>query len=325
LFSIVFTVAVLLLTEIIPKTLGVAHAARLAGPVAHGIRTLTVLLGPLVTLSEKISSAIRGAGTLPVTSIEEIRLLTALGRAEGIVGARTAGIIVGATRLSDLRASDVMLPRPRVVFLSGQQSRAEIIAAMQESGYSRFPFTPTRELDDASGIVLARELLFYMQRHPEGPIDWGSLLREPLVVPATKPANMLLRTFREAASHMAFVVDEYGGLGGVVTLEDVLEEVVGDIVDESDAPEPDVWRQSDGSLHVLAGVDLRRVCALLAIEWVPDFEVASVGGFVADNLGRVPAKGDRVVWRDFDFEVLAASPTRAELIAIRRRSPDDRP
>jgi len=316
LFSIIFTAAVLLFTEIIPKTVGVTHSALLASPVAHGIKGLTVMLGPLVTLSAKISSAIRGGRELPVTSLEEIRLLTALGRNEGIVGARTAGIIVGATRLSQLRAADVMLPRQRVVYLSGQSSQREIVQTMQESGYSRFPFTPTRELDDASGVVLARDLLFFLQNHPDEAIDWESLVREPLVVPTAKPVNFLLRTFREAASHMALVVDEYGGIEGIVTLEDVLEEIVGDIVDESDRPEQDVWRQPDGSLQVLASVDLRRICEYLQIEWIPELEVSSIGGFVNESLGRVPVVGDVVSWQGYKLEVLAANPMRAELIRI---------
>ena len=318
-FSIVFTVAVLLFTEIIPKTLGVTHAARLAGPVAHGIKLLTVCLGPLVRLSEAISSRIRGGKELPVTSIEEIRLLAALGRSEGLVGARTAGIIVGATRLGQLRADEVMLPRQRVVFLSGQASQDDIVATMQQSGYSRFPFTPTRELDDATGIVLARELLFRLHSDPGEPVDWQSLIREPLVVPATMPANALLRTFREAASHMALVVDEYGSIEGIVTLEDVLEEIVGEITDESDQPQKDSWRLPDGSLQVAASVDLRRICELLSIEWVANGEATTAGGLVGEALGRVPVAGDRIEWRKFDIEVLRASPVRAELLVIRPR------
>jgi CBS domain containing-hemolysin-like protein len=320
LFSIVFTIAVLLLTEIIPKTLGVTHAETLAPAVAHGIKGLTIVLGPLVRLSEQISTRIRGGRELPITSIEEIRLLAALGRAEGIVGARTAGIIVGATRLSQLRAADVMLPRPQVVFLSAQASRSETLATIERSGYSRFPFSPTKELDDATGIVLARQLLFrVLAAPPEQPIDWASVAREPLVVPASTPANALLRTMRDAANHMALVVDEYGGVEGIVTLEDVLEEIVGDITDESDRPTEDVWREPDGSIRVLASVDLRRVCTLLGLEWEPGFEVASVGGFVADTLARVPRSGDRVDWRDFEIEVVTANPMRAELLVIRRQ------
>jgi CBS domain containing-hemolysin-like protein len=323
-FSIIFTLAVLLFTEIIPKTIGVTHAASLAGPVAHGIKALTVVLGPLVKLSEMISSSIRGGRDLPVTSIEEIRLLAALGRAEGIVGARTAGIIVGATHLGLLKAGDVMLPRQRVVFLSNEDSREEIISKMQESGHSRFPFSPTRELDDTTGIVLARQLLYYLHEHPHGAIEWSSIVKESLVVPATIPANELLRTFREAARHMAVVVDEYGGVEGIVTLEDVLEEIVGDIVDESDRPTADIWRQGDGSMHVLASVDLRRVCNALSVPWMPESEVTSIGGFVAEQLGHVPEVDDAVVWREYDLKVLAANPRQAELIEIRPRKTDER-
>ncbi len=319
-FSIVFTAAVLLFTEIIPKTLGVTHADRLAPAVAHGIKGLTVVLGPLVRLSEKISSTIRGGRELPVTSIEEIRLLAALGRAEGIVGARTAGIIVGATQLGRLRAADVMIPRSNVVFLSAEADREETLATIEQSGFSRFPFSPTTELDDATGIVLARQLLFQLLDSPmDQAIDWTRVNREPLVVPATIPANVLLRTFRDAASHMALVVDEYGGVEGIVTLEDVLEEIVGEITDESDKPSQDVWSQPDGSFRVHASVDLRRLCALLGVEWEPEGEVASVGGFVAETLARVPQPGDRINWRNFEIEVLTANPMRAELLVVRRR------
>ncbi|HSG63770.1 MAG TPA: hemolysin family protein, partial [Gammaproteobacteria bacterium] len=282
-------------------------------------KVLITILWPLVRLSEKISTSIRGATRLPVTSVEEIRLLAALGRAEGILGARTAGIILGATRLGQLRAADVMLPRHSVVFLSGASSREEILATMQESGFSRFPYSPTRSIDDTTGIVLARELLFFLQNHPQESVDWGSLVREPLVIPDSKPANTLLRTFREARSHMALVVDEYGGMEGIVTLEDVLEEIVGDIIDESDQPEPEIWRQPDGSIQVLASLDLRRLCEHLEIEWFPELDAASVGGFIGERLGRVPVVGDVVDWRGFELKVLAADPVRASRIAIRRR------
>jgi CBS domain containing-hemolysin-like protein len=187
---------------------------------------------------------------------------------------------------------------------------------MEESGYSRFPFTPTKEIDDVSGVVLARDLLFFLQNHPDEAIDWQTLVREPLVIPATKSINTLLKTFREAASHIALVVDEYGGIQGIVTLEDVLEEIVGDIVDESDHPEQDVWRQPDGSLQVLANVDLRRICEYLGIEWAPEYDVSSIGGFVGELLGRVPVVGDVARWQGFALEVLAANPMRAELIRI---------
>ena len=319
LFTIVFTLAVLLLTEIVPKTLGVTFARTLARPVAHGIFALTASLRPLVRLSGLISRALRGNRQIPVTSIEEIRLLTALGRSEGVVGVKTAEMIVGASRLRQLTASDVIVPRTQVTFLSAKQDRDNVLETLKQSGFSRFPFTYTNKLDQASGTVFARELLFWLQANPEQEIDWAGLVHEPLIIPEQKPLNSLLWTFQQVNRHQALVVDEYGDLKGIVTLEDVLEEIVGEIADESDPVTEDIWPQQDGSLYVRASLDLRRLCNQLNIEWSADTEATTLGGLLADHLGRVPVKGDTIEWRGYSLEVLAASERRAESIAIRPR------
>jgi CBS domain containing-hemolysin-like protein len=139
-FSILFTLAVLLFTEIIPKTLGVSYARTLATPVAHGIDWLSRLLLPLVWVSERISRSLRRDVPMPVTSAEEIRLLALLGRSEGAVGPRTAGMIVGATQVGQLHAHDVMLPREKVRWLSAKMDRDWAMRYVRESGHSRFPF-----------------------------------------------------------------------------------------------------------------------------------------------------------------------------------------
>jgi len=142
-FTVVFTIAVLLFTEIIPKTLGITHASRLATPVAHGIHALAVALHPLVLISGYISRSLRGGNDGSVTSVEEIRLLAALGRTEGVVGIQTAGIIIGASGLPMLSASDVMLPRRQVIFLSATSSRRQVLKTLKQSRHSRFPFSMT--------------------------------------------------------------------------------------------------------------------------------------------------------------------------------------
>ena len=318
LFSIVFTTVVLLFTEIIPKTLGVTYARTLASPVAYSIHFLTLALRPLVALAGRISRALRRGKDIPVTSVEEIRLLTALGRKEGLVGTRTAGIIVGATRLSQLRASDVIVPRQQVEFLSGKQNSEEVLETIRSSGHSRFPFSPTGQLDDASGVILAKELLFELQSHPGRRPDWNAILREPPIIPASRPLNSLLRTFKEEQRHMAIVVDEYGGTEGIVTLEDILEELVGDIIDESDHLVEDLWPQSDGSIHALATIEMRKVCEYLGTEWKREEDVTSLGGLVTALLGRIPVKGDILKWKDYELEVLSATKTRAEIVKVSR-------
>lgn len=322
-FTVVFTLAVLLFTEIIPKTMGVTYTRLLAMPVAYGIRILTIVLHPLVFVSERISRALRREKAPPITSVEEIRLLAALGRNEGAVSVRTADMIVGATHLRQLTAGDVMRPRQRVVYLSAEMSTREVLDTVRGSGYSRFPFVPGNDIDEVSGIVIVRDLLYWLHDHPDSPLDWSALVREPIVVPEGMSLSALLRTFQDARFHLAVVVDEYGGVEGVVSLEDVIEEVVGEILDESDRPIEDMWAQSDGSYHARATVDLRKVCARLNLPWQPEDEVATVGGLVTELLGRLPVRGDFVHWNGCRLEVLAAGPRRPELIAIRRLSADE--
>ncbi len=316
-FSVVFTLAVLLITEIIPKTLGVTFANALARPVAYGIHWMTVALGPLVTLAGMISRGIRGSREIQATSVEEIRLLTAIGRQEGVVGARAAGIIVGATRLHQLRAADVLVPRQKVVALSREQSPDDVRETIRESGHSRFPFTPTGQLDDVSGVVFAKELLLALQDDPDV-IDWSQLVRETLIIPESKSLNTLLQAFRAERRHMAIVVDEYGGTEGIVTLEDVLEELVGEIEDESDRPIEDLWPQKDGSVHALSTLELLKLSEHLGIPWQPDAEIHTLGGLLSSKLERIPRKGDVITWNGYRVEVLSATETRAEVVRLEK-------
>jgi putative hemolysin len=316
LFTLVFTLVMLLFTEIVPKTLGVSHAPRLATPVAFTIRLMTFALKPLVVVSEWLSRHLRGKHAVPVTSVEEIRLLASLGRNEGIVGARTADMIVGATMLRKMRAQDIMIPRHRVVFLSGRDRPEDALRKVRETEFSRFPFSPSAELDDVSGVVLARHLLFWMHEHPGQEIDWPSVTGEALFVPESTRVETLLKTFQTEQRHLAVVVNEFGGVEGIATLEDVIEEVVGDIDDESDEPAARLWRRPDGSLEVRASVELRRVCAALELEWFPELEITTLGGLITEQLGRIPVAGDTLDWRGYRLEVLSADSRRPRLVRI---------
>ncbi|MCH9695266.1 MAG: hemolysin family protein [Gammaproteobacteria bacterium] len=318
LFSIVFTIAVLFFTEIIPKTLGVSYAPQLASPVAHGIRLLTIVLRPLVALSEKISRSIRRDINTPVTSAEEIRLLATLGRSKGAVGVDTAGMVVGATQLRHLDAHDILLPRENVHFLSGEMKRDEAIEYIRQARHSRFPFTPTRYIRDVSGVVLAKDLLYWLLQNNDDVIDWDSLTKEALIVPPSIPLLQLLRTFQDRRRHLAVIVDEYGTVEGIATLEDVLEEIVGDIFDESDLPMRELHELADGSYVVRANIDLRKLSARLDAPWDPDTPASTIGGFVTEELERIPTPGDVVDWKEYQVEVIRADSRRAKLLRIRK-------
>ena len=322
LFSIIFTFAVLLFTEIIPKTLGVTYATALASPVAFGINWLTTVLKPLVILSEKVSRSLRGDIEVPVTTPEEIRLLAMLGRSKGDVGDATAGLVVGATHLRHLQAHDVMLPREDVRFLSGEMQRQEAIDAIRRSGHSRFPFTPTRDLGDVTGVVLAKDLLYWLLSNDDETIDWSSLRRDALIVPPSVPLLQLLQNYQDNHRHMAIIVDEYGAVEGIATLEDVLEEIVGDIFDESDRPVRDTHELKDGSLIVRSRVDLRKLSAVLSVAWDPEIEASTIGGLVTDRLERIPVVGDAISWNGYRVEVLRADERRATLLRVEKEEPE---
>ena len=317
-FSLVFTAAVLLLTEIIPKTLGVTYAELLATPVAYAIQFLTVILGPAVTLSAWLSKKLRGERQNPSTSARDIRLMAAVARREGIVGKGTADIIVGATRLQQLQVSDVTVPRQNVVLISGEQPLGEVINSIRESGHSRFPYSPTGELDDVRGILLAKEFFFELSQNPGVMPDLQRLLREPLTTPEGAPLNQMLKHFKEARKHMAIVLDEHGGAEGIVTMEDVLEELVGEIFDESDIPEEELNHQSDGSVVVDAETEMRKVCEHFDIAWDREHFVTSVGGLVMEELERIPQAGETLEWKGLLIEVLEASATGVEALRISR-------
>jgi putative hemolysin len=313
-FSLAFTGVILLFGEIVPKTLGVIFARRLTTPVAYYVRALTIVLLPLLVLTSAFSRLLRRRGEQPpVTSLEEIRLLASLGRTHGAVTARAADIIEGAVALRELTAYDIMVPRNSVAYLSGDRTLEENLAVIRRTGHSRFPFTPDGDLDRVEGVVLAKELLFQLREHDDPP-NWKSLLGEMLVTPAQQPLERLLRTFQEQRRHLAFVVDEYGGIQGIVTLEDVLEEIVGEIEDESDRIDPRIIRRPDGSLVCRGLAETRKVFELLGVD--EEVEMVTIGGLVAELVGRLPRTGDSLSWHGYRFDVLRASARRVEHLQI---------
>lgn len=323
-FSALFTLAVLLLTEIIPKTLGVTFANRLASPVTQAVRAISFPLKPILIITTWLSRKLSGDHKKPVTSIEEIRLLAALGHREGDVAGRFAQLIEGVASLRELTVHDVMVPRVSITFLSGTKTLDENLELVRESGHSRFPFTPTGDLDDVDRVVLAKELLFLDHDMPEDEeIDWDSLKQPLMVVPEGKSLDEALRLFQEQRKHLAMVVDEYGGTQGVVTLEDVLEEIVGEIVDETDRVETLIIKRKDGSYLCRAHAETRKLFKVLDVEHKVDF--VTVGGLVADVLGHVPKVDDEAVWNDIRFKVVKASSRRAERVLVSMQRPSERP
>jgi CBS domain containing-hemolysin-like protein len=231
-FSAILTLLVIIFSEIIPKTIGEHYAEPIALFIARPVQWLTRLFFPLVWCLEKLMRPLMNADTRFTTNEAEIKLLANIGKKEGIIQEDESVMIHRIFELDDRSAADIMTPRVTMTFLQGHHLLQEVRDAVIQSPHSRIVVVKDTP-DDVLGVVLKSELL---QAMLEGKTDQPvtDFMHEVHFVPNTKRADTLLSSFRESRQHLAVVVDEYGGIEGVVTLEDVLEVLTGEIVDETD-------------------------------------------------------------------------------------------
>ena len=319
-FATGYVVAVLLLTEILPKSLGVTHASALAAPIAYTVQAMVVTLKPVLTLTRLVSRLFTKGPTTHAPSLEEIRILASIGHNAGAFGPITAELLDNVTHLRDVKARDVMVQRDRVAFVSGNASTESNLGLVHRSGHSRFPYTPTGELDDVTGVILTKELLFSLRERTEP--DWQQLQVPLLILPETATLNHVLRLFQREKRHMGIVVDEYGSTQGIITLEDVLEEIVGEIEDELDTEETWMIERPDGSLLCRGLAECEKVFAKLGLDDV-ETDSQTLSGFLAERLGSVPAAGAHGDVGDFRFLVTKANNRRAEPVRVIRRPADE--
>jgi CBS domain containing-hemolysin-like protein len=231
-FSGLLTFLVIVLGEILPKTLAERYALPIALSVAIPVRTLTWLFSPVVWLLEKIITPFMAAGQLPITNEAEIKLMAAIGHQEGIIEADEAEMIRRVFRLNDIKSIDIMTPRVAITHLPGDLTLIDAEEQILNSQHSRILISDT-DIDHIVGLALKNELLTALIRG-HGEQFLCQVARPVRFVSETERADKLLQDFQNAREHLAVVVDEYGGVSGVVTLEDVLEVLTGEIVDETD-------------------------------------------------------------------------------------------
>ncbi|WOD38731.1 hemolysin family protein [Nodosilinea sp. E11] len=232
LFSGVLTFLVILVGEILPKTLGERYAITIALMVAIPVRTLTWAFTPVVWLLEKITNPFMVSGQLPITNEAEIKLMAAIGHQEGIIEADEAEMIRRVFRLNDMKSVNIMTPRVAITHLPGDLTIAAAQEQILSSQHSRI-LVIDNDIDRIVGLVLKNELLTALIRG-QGHQLLSQVARPVRFVAESERADKLLQDFQTAREHLAVVVDEYGGVSGVVTLEDALEVLTGEIVDETD-------------------------------------------------------------------------------------------
>jgi CBS domain containing-hemolysin-like protein len=295
--AVALAILVLLFCEIGPKTYALQHSESMARRVARPVALATRLLNPLVSVLTAISAVFfrvlpgEGGRRNPFLTEEELKELVLASEQEGVVEEEEREMIHGVLEMTDKPVREVMVPRVQMVALPADSTVTETIAEIREHGHSRIPVYE-ETIDNITGVIYAKDLLATLGG--ASPPQVGSLARPPTFVPEAKRLGELLQEMQLAKIHLAVVVDEYGGTAGLVTIEDVLEEIVGPIRDEYDlAEQEEVQLVGPKEALVSASVSLDDVNELLSLHLEgEDFD--SVGGLVYAHLGRIPSVGDVV-------------------------------
>ncbi|CAN5289957.1 CNNM family magnesium/cobalt transport protein CorC [soil metagenome] len=230
-------------------------------------------------------------------------------------------MLEGVLRVSEMQVRDIMIPRPHMVVLERDASPDELIRVIVDSGHSRFPVIG-EDRDKVVGILLAKDLLRFFAEHRSGAFDLSEWLRSASFIPESKRLNALLNEFRDSHNHMAIVVDEYGGIAGLLTIEDVLEQIVGDIDDEHDVPEDaPIQRSKNGEFLCPALLRIEDFNEFFGVEF-SDADYDTLGGLLMHEFGRLPRRGESIEFGGFVFQVIRADRRRIEALQV--RAPGDR-
>ena len=226
-------------------------------------------------------------------------------------------MIEGVLDVSEMQVRDVMIPRAQMVIIGHDKTPEEIVPIVVESAHSRFPVIGENK-DEVIGILLAKDLLTHFAAPGESEFNLRDVLRPAVFIPESKRLNMLLREFRTSRNHMAIVVDEYGGVAGLVTIEDVLEEIVGEIEDEHDIDDDANIVKISDARFTIKGITPIEDFNLEAGAGFSDDEFDTVGGLVTNEFGRVPKRGESITFGLFQFKVLRADNRRIQLLQVTR-------
>ena len=317
--------------ELVPKTLALSHTDRFALSLARPVDLLGRLLWPVVwvlTAITRIVASIFGANVANRAQIstEELKLIVERGGEDGVLEAEEEQMISAVIELGDRRVHEVMVPRTEMTALPVTASLDDAVDVVVRDGHSRIPVYQD-SIDQVTGVIYAKDLLPFLKGE-DRPLDLRTLVRQPFFVPESMTIDDLLRKLQGRRVHMAIVLDEYGGTAGMVTIEDLLEEIVGEIQDEYDAEEPMTERLSDDEFRVDGRAPVDDLAEVLGME-LGDLEDAeeydTVGGLIYHRVGGLPRPGDRVELADqaLTLTVETVHGRRVgKVLAVRHRRPE---
>ena len=307
--------------ELVPKGISLGHSERTALFVATPVRLFFIVFKPLVWFLQRSSEfTLRMLGLEPpgaegaVYSEAELKLLLERSTVEGELEEEEQEMLYKVFDFADKEASDVMVPRPEVVVVAADMAPEECLRKVLDSPYTRFPvYRETPE--HIVGVLHLRDLLNAMNERGIAAVQVEEILRQPYIVPETKDIAALLKEFRKTSQHMAIVVDEYGDMEGIVTLEDVIEEIVGEIEDEFDLPDESIERLDDHRILIDGTFPIDDFNEQFETE-LPIEDYHTMGGYVFGLLGRAPEPGDAIEDAELRLKVLEVEGTRIERLEV---------
>ncbi len=324
------TLLFLTLGEIAPKAFATRHSEKMSMRLAPVIRGVQIVLSPIIWIFERIAEVIFSAAGTTVEqgfahfrSEEELKTLITLGTEEGILEEGEEEMIHSVIEFGDIIVKEIMVPRTDMVALPADATLEHVQAYIVDSGFSRFPVYEG-DIDNVVGLAYARDVLVKLLRE-KGDRHVKGLMKEPYFVPETKPVDDLLAEMRDKRVHMAIVVDEFGGTAGLVTMEDVLEEIVGDIFDEYDLRLEAVRLLDPGTAIVDARMHVEDLNETLGLNLPEDAPYDTVAGFVFHTLGRLGKEGEVIHLDHHDIHVDKVLNRRIVRVKVKRRDGGDLP
>ncbi|MCC6242576.1 MAG: HlyC/CorC family transporter [Gemmatimonadaceae bacterium] len=318
---LVITFLHIVLGELAPKSIALAVPEKVSRLVVRPLMVFSRVMSPFIWfLNGTANRLLKLFGVEPasegghVHSPEELRLLVMQARAHGTLDESDSQMLAGVFDFHNKKASDVMRPRTEMVAIAEDVERDELIEILRTERFSRYPVYRETS-DDIVGVFLAKD--FWLHEDPAH-FELRDHLREPLFVPATRAAERVLEDLRRTRAHLAVVLDEYGGTAGIVTMEDLVEEVVGDIADEYDPLSRDALL-FDGVLELAGSMSLVDVRSDHKIP-IPEGDSTTLGGYAFAKLGRLPKVGDRVPYDGGELEVVAMDGRRVAALRVHRRA-----
>ena len=314
-------VVVVFIGEFLPLSIAMNRGVSVALVISRPLRFMIKLLAPVLAPIERLSGVIPVRSLDFITTLTEtnVRELNVMGHSAGPIEEHERQLIERAFRLDETKAWSIMTPRVDIYALEDSMTLAQVIDELQSLRHTRIPVYG-ETIDDISGVVYRDDVYQALVRGDRN-ATLRSLAREPLIVPGSTSVMRLLREFQTRRIHLALVVDEYGGTDGLVTLEDVLEELVGEIADEKDPREEElITRISRNEIVAQGEVDLREINNIFDTEF-PQLEHRSLNGYLLEELGRVPETGEKLEREGILIEVLDASDREVLRARLRRADP----